>query len=116
MRFRLLATALLAAAVCVVAGPAGAVTGGQPDGNAHPYVGYEDNGVFSCSGTLLSPTVMLTAAHCFSTSTSAFGTDTVTHAPIVRVSFDPNLINTPAAQRMWHIGTYYFDPDFLNGT
>lgn len=115
MRFRILATALLAAAACVVAGPASGVTGGQPDGNAHPYVGYEDNGVFSCSGTLLSPTVMLTAAHCFSTSTSAFGTDTVTGAPIVRVSFDPNLINTPAAQRVWHIGTYYFDPDFVNG-
>jgi hypothetical protein len=115
MRFRALATALLAAAVCVVAGPAGAVLGGQADGNAHPYVGYEDNGVFSCSGTLLSPTVMLTAAHCFSTSTSAFGTDTVTKAPIVRVSFDPNLVNTPAAQRVWHFGTYYFDPDFVNG-
>ena len=115
MRFRLLATALLAAAVGVIAGPAGAVLGGQPDGNAHPYVGYEDNGVFACSGTLLSPTVMLTAAHCFSTSTSAFGTDTVTGAPLVRVTFDPNLINTPPAQVVWHIGTYYFDPNFVNG-
>jgi len=115
MRFRLLATALLAAAACVVAGSASAVTGGQPDGNAHPYVGYEDNGVFACSGTLLSPTVMLTAAHCFSTSTSAFGTDTATGAPLVRVTFDPNLINTPPAQVVWHIGTYYFDPNFVNG-
>ena len=67
-------------------------------GTRHPYVGYEDNGVFACSGTLLSPTVMLTAAHCFSDSTSAYGNNTVTGAPIVRVSFDPNLINTPSAQ------------------
>ena len=115
MRFRLFAAACIVAAVAVVAGPAGAVTGGQPDGNAHPYVGYEDNGVFSCSGRLLSPTVMLTAAHCFSTSTSALGTDTLTGAPLVRVSFDPNLINTPPAQVIWHIGTYYFDPNFVNG-
>ena len=115
MRFRLLAAAFVVAVVAAIAGPAGAVLGGQPDGNAHPYVGYEDNGVFSCSGTLLSPTVMLTAAHCFSTSTSAFGTDTLTGAPIVRVTFDPNLINTPAPQRVWHFGTYYFDPGFTNG-
>src|SRR5262249_14391904 len=107
MGLRFLVAALLLAAVAVIAGPARAVLGGQPDGNAHPYVGYEDNGVFACSGTLLLPTVMLTAAHCFRTSTSAVGTDTVTGAPLVRVSFDPNLINTPAAQRVWHFGTYY---------
>jgi hypothetical protein len=71
--------------------------------------------VFACSGTLLSPTVMLTAAHCFSDSTSAFGTDTVTGAPIVRATFDPNLANTPSADRVWHYGTYYFDPQFAIG-
>jgi len=47
----------------------GAVTFGQPDGNAHPYVGtllfkQNNDGFFSCTGTLLSPTVMLTAGHC----------------------------------------------------
>lgn len=46
-----------------------AITFGNPDGNAHPHVGtvlFVQNGVgfFSCSGTLISPTVMLTAGHC----------------------------------------------------
>jgi hypothetical protein len=45
------------------------VTGGTPDGSAHPHVGtllFVQNGVgyYSCTGTLLSPTVMLTAGHC----------------------------------------------------
>lgn len=47
----------------------GAITFGQPDGDEHPHVGtllFVQNGVgfFSCTGTLLSPTVMLTAGHC----------------------------------------------------
>jgi hypothetical protein len=45
-----------------------AVTFGEPDGNRHPYVGtiifQTATGYYSCSGTLLSPTVFLTAAHC----------------------------------------------------
>jgi hypothetical protein len=45
------------------------ITFGAPDGNAHPHVGallFVQNGVgfFSCTGTLISPTVMLTAGHC----------------------------------------------------
>ncbi len=95
--------------------PAQAVTNGTYDGNNHPYVGYEDNQAFACTGTLLSPTVMLTAAHCFSDSTSGLGTNTTTGAPLVRVSFDPNLINTPAAQRTWYVGAYYSDPQWVIG-
>lgn len=47
-----------------------AVQGGAPDGNAHPYVGmsvyYDAAGhpLWICSGTLISPTVYVTAAHC----------------------------------------------------
>jgi secreted trypsin-like serine protease len=51
--------------------PASAVTDGELDGDAHPYVVLllmEVGGqpAFRCSGTLLSPTVLLTAGHCTS--------------------------------------------------
>ena len=52
----------------LMAAPMGAVTFGEPDGNAHPFVGTvlfrTPAGLFSCSGTLMSPTIVLTAGHC----------------------------------------------------
>ena len=46
-----------------------AITYGQPDGNKHPNVGalvgtFDGQTYPYCSGTLISPTVFLTAAHC----------------------------------------------------
>ena len=50
---------------------AGAITYGSPDGEGHPEVGallapvaYSDGTWEYCSGTLIAPTVFLTAAHC----------------------------------------------------
>ncbi len=49
-------------------GPALAVTDGELDGEGHPYVGMmlAHDGVvgWRCSGTLISPTVFVTAGHC----------------------------------------------------
>lgn len=68
MRARL---SVLAAALVVGLGlvaPANASTGGTPDGETHPNVGliafYDATGRYRCSATLVSPTVLLTAAHC----------------------------------------------------
>lgn len=48
--------------------PANATTGGEPDGDLHPDVGlilfYAEDGRYRCSATLVSPTVVVTAAHC----------------------------------------------------
>lgn len=50
-------------------GIAYAITNGQPDGDAHPYVGllvFDVGGVpaWRCSGALIAPDVVLTAGHC----------------------------------------------------
>lgn len=54
----------------VLVSPAHAVTDGELDGDGHPYVGLmvahdaEGNPLWRCSGTLISPTLYLTAGHC----------------------------------------------------
>jgi hypothetical protein len=74
LRNRLLValTAVLTGLVTVLGitlvSPANASTGGTLDGAQHPNVGmiafYEPDGRFRCSATLVSPTVLITAAHC----------------------------------------------------
>jgi hypothetical protein len=56
--------------VLLVAIPVAAVTNGEPDAGRHPFVGLmvaddaAGNPMWRCSGTLISPTVFLTAGHC----------------------------------------------------
>ncbi|MCO5967472.1 S1 family peptidase [Actinoallomurus soli] len=63
--------ALSAFLIVGLAAPASAITNGSPDGNDHPSVGaliadkpYPDGTWSYCTGTLIAPTVFLTAAHC----------------------------------------------------
>src|SRR5215213_4088887 len=95
---------MLLAAILVVlvpASPAAAVVFGSPDGAAHPNVGglvsptqYSDGTWIYCSGTLIAPTVFLTAAHC--------GED----GERVAVSFDPAY----QAGDTVYFGTFEADP------
>ena len=80
----LLALVGVIVALAAFAGPAGAITGDWVEDNEHPFVGlvvfYDENGEFiwRCTGSLLTPTVFLTAGHC---------ADTVSGAVTARVYF-----------------------------
>ncbi|HYO64407.1 MAG TPA: trypsin-like serine protease [Pyrinomonadaceae bacterium] len=85
----------------LLATTAWAITYGQPDGQRHPHVGalvgQFSSGQFPyCSGTLISPTVFLTAAHC------DIGTSTVF------VTFDTEY----SSRSKLHSGTFFADPQF----
>jgi len=105
-KISVLATALAAAALAAT--PAHAITNGEPDGDRHPSVGAlvaelpGTGPVPLCSGTLIAPSVFLTAAHCTAWLPSA-GIDRVW------VSFDSTL--EPAR---WTLvpGTYLTHPRF----
>ena len=78
MRVRSMALFAAVAALLAVAAPSQAIKGGVPDNGAHPHVGqllffdptaidprFDDpGGWFNCTGTLVSPTIVVTAGHC----------------------------------------------------
>lgn len=99
---------LIAIVMLAVVAAVGAVTWGTPDGEAHPYVGLiifddADGPAWRCTGTLISPTVVLTAGHCAEGAVAA------------RVWFDTNIdINTeyPFSGRTSTEGTPIHHPQY----
>ena len=96
----------LMALLAMTFAPAFAVTDGEPDGNGHPYVGLmvadDANGkpLWRCSGTLISPTIFLTAGHC-------------TEAPAARATiwFEADIQSNQAA-----LGYPFGGPTSVDGT
>ena len=99
MRSRISAILAALAMLLTVAGPAGAIQYGKPDGDGHPYVGlavFQDSNhvpLWRCTATLLSETVALSAGHCT-------GTDGTTAPAFAVLYFDGGPIKN---------GNYPFD-------
>lgn len=64
MRLRLTVLLVCVAGTLFAAAPAQTVIGGTPD-VAHPYVGLVESSLGLCSGSLVTSTKFVTAAHCF---------------------------------------------------
>jgi V8-like Glu-specific endopeptidase len=99
----------------MAAGPAAAISNGGPDGNGHPNVGalladFSGDGNVTgdeafCSGSLISPTVFLTAGHCVEFLDAA-GIETI------YVSFDSALLDGNGPGTLIPSTTWDFDPAF----
>jgi hypothetical protein len=126
-RRTLAAVVVSVAMLFVMALPAAAITGGQPDGNRHPNVGlilfYDATGRFRCSATLVSPTVLITAAHC---TEGTLGSTLVTFDSVIAeqppspfpVAADPSVGYTPEeiTAAGYLSGTAYTHPDYSGFT
>jgi secreted trypsin-like serine protease len=110
------AALVLCAGLLLGAGRAGAITFGQPDGNLHPNVGAlvadwdpdSPGPDVLCSGTLIAPTVFLTAAHC----TAFLESEGITQA---WVTFAADYDEDATAPAGLFAGTWVSHPEFGAG-
>jgi hypothetical protein len=126
-RRTVVAAVLAMVSLAAAATPAAAITGGEPDGNRHPNVGlilfYQPDGRFRCSATLISPTVLITAAHC---TTGTLGSTLVTFDSVIAeqppspfpVAADPSAGYTPEeiTAAGYLSGTAYTHPEYSDFT
>lgn len=109
MRSKLIGLLVASVLSVTLAAPALAIVYGEPDtNNEYSNVGaliaqFDDGKFVICTGTLISPTVFLTAAHC------------VDDGGTYWVSFEP-FIEEPVTNRSTlYEGTAYAHPDFASG-
>ena len=130
-KFRRVALVIAAAMTLTLSGglSASAITGGEPDGAGHPNVGlivfYDqaDSLRYRCSATLISPTVLITAAHC---TTGTAGSTLVTFDSVIAEvppspippAADPSIGYTPAELQAagYLSGTAETHPEYSNFT
>jgi secreted trypsin-like serine protease len=95
--------------------PASAIVYGEPDGNAHPFVGsmvarIPGQGVFQwCSGTLIAANVFLTASHC---TAPIDGFLAENPGAEMLVTFDPTINENGT----FYTGTWYTNPAYGTGS
>lgn len=111
---RILAVVTMMALLLAVVPLTQAITFGQPDGDNHPNVGAmivlepDGNLYLYCSGTLIAPSVFLTASHC-TAAAAAYGAE----PGDVFVTFDP--VWDPDTSTL-HSGTYDINPSYGHDT
>jgi len=116
-RRRLAASLAVGLALALASVPVAAISNGVPDGEGHPNVGalladFSGDGTVTgdevlCSGSLISPTVFLTAGHCLIFLEPA-GFETI------YVSFDSALLDGDGPGTLIASDEWYFDPEFYS--
>lgn len=139
VRTVLLAVAAVAGLVTVPALTATAITGGEPDGEGHPNVAIilfyneADHLRYRCSATLVTPTVLVTAAHCtadtvgktivsFSSVISETAPSGIPTAPDLaadgtsKSGYTQSGVLTDSRNRVWYFGAQYAHPQYSDFT
>jgi hypothetical protein len=114
--FSMIRKAAVLATGLAVCAPAMAIKYGELDGDRHPHVGLmvalDANGspMWRCSGTLLTPTVYLTAGHCTSGAarvTIWFDADVESGIPGNGYPFVGNVFGTPYTHPLFDDGAFF---------